>query len=73
MGVILNKPDLSGYMTVEDYQTDEEVVAAALNDLNGRIKTVENADYATTLNNLNSRITTVENADYASQIENNTF
>lgn len=40
MGVILNKPDLSGYMTVEDYQTDEEVVAAALNDLDGRIKTV---------------------------------
>lgn len=40
MGAILNKPDLSGYMTVEDYQTDEEVVAAALNDLDGRIKTV---------------------------------
>lgn len=33
-------PDLSEYMTVEDYQTDEEVVAAALNDLDGRIKTV---------------------------------
>lgn len=40
MGVILNKPDLSGYMTVEDYQTDEEVVAAALNDLDGRIKSI---------------------------------
>ena len=41
MGVILNKPDLSGYMTVEDYQTDEEVVAASLNELNTRIKAVE--------------------------------
>lgn len=60
MGVILNKPDLSGYMTVEDYQTDEEVVAAALNDLDGRIKTVENADYAsqieTSINEVESSI-----------------
>lgn len=31
---ILNKPDLDDYLTIEDYTQDEEVVAAALNDLN---------------------------------------
>ena len=34
-------PDLSPYLTIADYQTDEEVIAASLNELNTRIKAVE--------------------------------
>ena len=34
-------PDLSQYLTIADYQTDEEVIAASLNELNTRIKAVE--------------------------------
>ena len=37
--------DLSDYVTVSDYEEDEEVISAALNDLNTRIKTIEDADY----------------------------
>lgn len=33
---ILNKPDLDNYLTIEDYTQDEEVVAAALNDLHSK-------------------------------------
>ena len=38
---ILNKPDLTNYVTKTDYQIDEEVIAASLNDLNARIDTLE--------------------------------
>lgn len=34
------------YMGITTYQSDEKVIAASLNDLNSRIKTVEDADYA---------------------------
>ena len=37
--------DLSDYVTVSDYEEDEEVISAALNDLNTRIKSIEDADY----------------------------
>ena len=51
---ILNKPDLSLYMTVADYEKDEEVIAAAFNDLNDRMRLFEDSslNYINTINTI---------------------
>ncbi len=51
---ILNKPDLSLYMTLADYEQDEMVIAAAFNDLNDRMRLFEDSSltYINTINTI---------------------
>lgn len=66
--VILNKPDLSTYMPIETYQSDELVISAALNDLNSRINDIisENDSdqriIATALVDLDNRLSAIESS-----------
>ena len=74
------KSELDSYLTISDYENEEEIIAASLTDLDRRIEDLPNSGIvlgqneekviAEALLDLNGRLETIEDADYGTQIAN---